>query len=279
MCKSLSGGGRRDSVRSASDAPSLHVRLQLGADALPLLVGLFSLYAKSIERWHARDTGSRDTTWSDRTSGPRIRELPCFGKRVILPFALRELVRTTGICPGYYLHRYPFNPASNPKFPAPSRSIADSKSAMDLGGFVMENHLQVSAFHSIDALKCPVCHLNQFNRGGRCGRCHSSLRVGYIELFLPSPTACRDSQGLLTISEELGRFIRRMRLRRGMTQTALAAATAIGISRTYLSRVENGRILPSVIAMIGIARAVGIDKITLRVSSSKTKTPYSSERS
>jgi DNA-binding XRE family transcriptional regulator len=149
---------------------------------------------------------------------------------------------------------------------------------MDLGGFVMENHLHVSAFHPIDAVKCPVCHLNQFNRDGKCGRCLSSLKVGYIELFLPSPLACCDSQGLLAIREELGRLIRRMRLRRGMTQTALASATATSISRTGLSRVENGRVLPSVMALIGIARALGIDKVTLRARS-EAKTLPSSKRS
>jgi transcriptional regulator with XRE-family HTH domain len=55
-----------------------------------------------------------------------------------------------------------------------------------------------------------------------------------------------------------------------MTQAALASATMTGISRAQLSRVENGRVLPSVIALIQIAGALGIDKITARIRSSKT---------
>lgn len=158
----------------------------------------------------------------------------------------------------------------------PPRSIADSKSATDLGGFVMEIHLHVSASHPIDVIKCPACHRNQFNRSGKCTCCRSPLGVGYIELLLPTPPACRDFQGLLSMRKELGRFIRRMRSRRGMTQTTLASATATGISRTYLSRVENGRVLPSIIALIGIAGALGIDKVTLRVRS-EAKAPSSSK--
>jgi DNA-binding XRE family transcriptional regulator len=51
-----------------------------------------------------------------------------------------------------------------------------------------------------------------------------------------------------------------------MTQVTLAAA--IGISRTYLSRLENGRVAPSIITVMQITGALGIDKITLRIRSS-----------
>ena len=163
---------------------------------------------------------------------------------------------------------YPFNPASNPKFPMPPISIADPYLRSDGCGLVVENYLHVSAFHPIDAVICPACQLNQFNRGnGKCRRCHRPLGLAYIELLLPTPLACRNSQGLLSIREELGRFIRRMRSRRGMTQATLASATG-DISRTYLSRLENGHVLPSVVALIEIAGVLGIDKITLRIRSS-----------
>jgi len=133
---------------------------------------------------------------------------------------------------------------------------------------VVENYLHVSAFHPIDAVICPFCQLNQLNRGnGKCRRCHRPLKVGYIQLILPTPLDCRESQGLLSIREELGRFIRKMRSRRGMTQASLASATG-SISRTYLSRLENGHVLPSVVTLIEIAGVLGIDKITLRIRSS-----------
>ncbi len=43
-----------------------------------------------------------------------------------------------------------------------------------------------------------------------------------------------------------------------MTQAALASAT--GIHRTHISRAENGQV-PSVIALIEIARGLGIEAI------------------
>jgi transcriptional regulator with XRE-family HTH domain len=46
-----------------------------------------------------------------------------------------------------------------------------------------------------------------------------------------------------------------MRLRRGISQANLASAT--GIHRTYLSRAENGQVLPSVTVLIEIAGALG----------------------
>ena len=164
-----------------------------------------------------------------------------------------------------FLYRYPFNP------------IADSKSAMGSAAFVQENHLRVSAIRPIDTTTCPIC---EFHIANRCPRCNSPLNAsGYIfELLLPSPRTCRDSQGRLSVRQELGRFIQKARVKRGMSQLALASATAAGISRTGLSRVENGRVLPSVIALIGIAGALlGGDKVTLRVRS-ETKTPPPSDR-
>jgi DNA-binding XRE family transcriptional regulator len=120
----------------------------------------------------------------------------------------------------------------------------------------------------IDIVVCGVCHLTQFNRGdGKCRRCHNPLKVIYIELVLPTPLAYRNSQHMLSMRKDFGRLIRKMRLRRGMTQATLASATT-GISRTYLSRLENGRVMPSVIVLIKLAAPLGIDKVTLRMRSS-----------
>lgn len=62
---------------------------------------------------------------------------------------------------------------------------------------------------------------------------------------------------------EVGGLIRRLRSRHGITQEALASLT--GIHRTYLSRVERGRVAPSISTLMQIASAVGVDKVLLRV--------------
>lgn len=128
-----------------------------------------------------------------------------------------------------------------------------------------ENSLHVSTIR--DTVICPVCQLSQFERGnGKCRRCHHSLGIAYIELFLSSPGASRDSQYMIATRKELGGLIRRLRTRCGITQAELAALT--GIHRTYLSRAERGQVMPSVVALMQIASALGVDKLLLRLRSS-----------
>ena len=67
---------------------------------------------------------------------------------------------------------------------------------------------------------------------------------------------------------EVGGLIRRLRYRSGMTQESLASIT--GINRTYLSRAERGQVMPSVIALLQIGSALGVDKILLRMRNSST---------
>jgi transcriptional regulator with XRE-family HTH domain len=52
----------------------------------------------------------------------------------------------------------------------------------------------------------------------------------------------------------------------GQLRTALASLT--GIYQTYLSRVERGQVMPSVITLMQIAGALGVDKLILRLRSS-----------
>ena len=125
-----------------------------------------------------------------------------------------------------------------------------------------ENSLHVSTIRH--AVICPTCQLSQFERGnGKCRRCHHSLGFTFFELTLSSPLTSLESERLTAMRIEVGGLIRRLRSRHGITQAALAALT--GIHRTYLSRVERGRVAPSIFTLMQIAGAVGVDKIMLRV--------------
>jgi DNA-binding XRE family transcriptional regulator len=93
------------------------------------------------------------------------------------------------------------------------------------------------------------------------------LGLTYIEIFLSNRPAPFKPQRPLAKRSEIGSLIRRLRSRRGITQAELAALT--GIHRTYLSRAERGQVVPSVIALIQIVGALGVDKILLRVRSSR----------
>jgi DNA-binding XRE family transcriptional regulator len=120
----------------------------------------------------------------------------------------------------------------------------------------------VSTFR--ESIVCPICQLSQFERGsGKCRRCHQSVGFNYIEICLPNPLDCRDSKSQTTLRRETGALMRRLRLRRGVTQAALAFLT--GIHRTYLSRAERGQVMPSLLVQMQIAGSLGVDKIILRV--------------
>ena len=127
-----------------------------------------------------------------------------------------------------------------------------------------ETILYVSTIREV--VVCKHCNLKQFERPSTCRRCHESLDLSYFEIHLSSSLVPLSSQRENTIRKEVGGLIRRLRARRQMTQATLASLT--GINRTYLSRAERGKVLPSVIALMQIAHALEVDKILLRVRSS-----------
>jgi transcriptional regulator with XRE-family HTH domain len=91
------------------------------------------------------------------------------------------------------------------------------------------------------------------------------LGITYIEFSILS-TLDRLHPDLTAIRIEAGGLIRRLRFWRGITQAALASIT--GIHRTYLSRAERGQVMPSIVTLMRIAGALGVDKISMRLRSS-----------
>lgn len=112
-------------------------------------------------------------------------------------------------------------------------------------------------------ITCPFCFLKQFERtDGRCSRCRHSLGFTYLEVFLH-----QEEDAPSESVRRLGRLIRVLRARRGVTQATLASLT--GIHRTYLSRAERGHVTPSLPVLTRIISALGVDKLMLRVRNSR----------
>jgi DNA-binding XRE family transcriptional regulator len=128
----------------------------------------------------------------------------------------------------------------------------------------LENPLYISTTRT--TIVCPACNLKKFERTEtRCPRCHHPLGIEYFEIVLPGSLESLSPQRVGSIRQGVGSLIRAFRSRRGMTQAALASLT--GIHRTYLSRIESGRVLPSIINLLQIARALGVDKVLVRARS------------
>jgi DNA-binding XRE family transcriptional regulator len=167
------------------------------------------------------------------------------------------------------------NPCSRPSIVLDSVSILNPftmratpiKSKSRWRSLVSGEPLHISTIP--ETLVCSGCQLSQFERGNaRCRRCQRSFGFSYIEIFLTDPLTPLNSQRQIAARLEVGRLIRRLRSRRRITQAALASMT--GIHRTYLSRAEHGQVLPSVVALMQILRALGVDKMLLRVRSSSS---------
>lgn len=127
-----------------------------------------------------------------------------------------------------------------------------------------------------DVLRCPQCALVQFRTSSDlCRRCAKPLPPKFPELARaasPQPPLASKTEVLASDSEQpmeeprnRGTRIRRLRIggrvqawrkQRGLTQRQLA--TRLGIPRSYLSRIENNRLLPGPRMVPKIAEALAV---------------------
>lgn len=108
-----------------------------------------------------------------------------------------------------------------------------------------------------DVLICPSCKLRQFaGTTNLCRRCRKPLPIVYIEFQLAN---------LHALSTAIGNTIRELRLRRGYSQSTLAAK--IGSHRTHVSRIEHGQVTPTLAVLLRAGMALGVEKVFLSVRS------------
>jgi transcriptional regulator with XRE-family HTH domain len=68
----------------------------------------------------------------------------------------------------------------------------------------------------------------------------------------------------------VGRNVRRVRLKRGLTQERLAEIS--GFSQQYISGLEQGRRNPTVVSVYEVATALGVNYLELLKPTSESKT-------
>ena len=76
--------------------------------------------------------------------------------------------------------------------------------------------------------------------------------------------------GSAQLARRIGSRIRTLRLEAGITQEALA--WSCDLAKAYLSQVEAGKRIPSVPALISIARRIGVDPVDLLAIDPKNAT-------
>lgn len=108
-----------------------------------------------------------------------------------------------------------------------------------------------------EVLRCDHCSLVQFRTANAlCRRCHKGLE---IELPEPEPVPLtivpqqQEKEGGLQIAHA----VRELRHVRNLSQRQLAAR--MGVPRTYISKIENGKAMPTLSSLDRLARALKVD--------------------
>jgi len=112
-----------------------------------------------------------------------------------------------------------------------------------------------------EVLRCDHCSLVQFRtNNAMCRRCHKCLEVELPEperpqpALVPPPAESRD--GL-----QVANAVRDLRHVRNLSQRQLAAR--MGVPRTYISKIENGKAMPTLSSLDRLAKALRVDVASL----------------
>ena len=122
-----------------------------------------------------------------------------------------------------------------------------------------------------ETVDCPHCGIREFlSDTGRCVRCSRPLGVEFLRLDLAAHFS-GDIDCMLP--SRIGAHIKAIRAQRQISQQALARAT--GVSRTHLSRIENGNICPSLSTLMRVlcGRTLGLNAIILRFEQPRSSSP------
>ena len=108
-----------------------------------------------------------------------------------------------------------------------------------------------------EVLRCDHCSLVQFRTANAlCRRCHKALEVEMPEPE-PAPLALVASPPEKQDGLQVATAVRDLRHVRNLSQRQLAAR--MGVPRTYISKIENGKAMPTLNSLDRLARALKVD--------------------
>jgi transcriptional regulator with XRE-family HTH domain len=112
-----------------------------------------------------------------------------------------------------------------------------------------------------EVLRCDHCTLVQFRpNNALCRRCHRSLEVEIPEPE-PAPLALVPQHAEREDGLQVATAVRDLRHVRNLSQRQLAAR--MGVPRTYISKIENGKAMPTLSSLDRLARALKVDIASL----------------
>ena len=108
-----------------------------------------------------------------------------------------------------------------------------------------------------EVLRCDHCSLVQFRTANAlCRRCHKCLEVEEPEPA-PAPLALVTTPAAQEGGLQVATAVRDLRHVRNLSQRQLAAR--MGVPRTYISKIENGKAMPTLSSLDRLARALDVD--------------------
>ena len=108
-----------------------------------------------------------------------------------------------------------------------------------------------------EVLRCDHCSLVQFRTNSSlCRRCHKSLEVEIPEPE-PAPLAIVPESTGEEGGLQVATAVRDLRRVRNLSQRQLAGR--MGVPRTYISKIENGKAMPTLSSLDRLARALQVD--------------------
>ena len=108
-----------------------------------------------------------------------------------------------------------------------------------------------------EVLRCDHCSLVQFRAASAlCRRCHKCLEVEEPEPA-PAPLALVPTHVAQEGGLQVATAVRDLRHVRNLSQRQLAAR--MGVPRTYISKIENGKAMPTLSSLDRLARALQVD--------------------
>lgn len=109
-----------------------------------------------------------------------------------------------------------------------------------------------------EVLRCEHCSLVQFRTSNSlCRRCHKPLEIEEPEPLIPQLTPNVPGQATEENGLHVARAVRDIRRERRLSQRQLAGR--MQVPRTYISKIENGKAVPTLSSLERLAHALEVD--------------------
>jgi transcriptional regulator with XRE-family HTH domain len=113
-----------------------------------------------------------------------------------------------------------------------------------------------------EVIRCAHCTLVQFRTvNSLCRRCHKPLEIEEPEPSLPQLVVATGNTGSSPDEINVARAVREIRQSRGLSQRQLAAR--MDVPRTYISKIENAKAMPTLSSLERLATALGVEVCAL----------------